>query len=557
MAVFRLVGLRKNQRTGMWEYRRVIPKHLRPYHSGHEFKRSTGTDSKKDAERRALSFIAQFKALQETLESRYRADQETAASSPPAESTRALELSPEDLRGIAGQLAQALLAKHAAEPAPSEAFSANSAVAPPVPGTPAPQWGSQADPWAGQRMMLIAPKNYGVPATEVSLVTRPLKALLEARGITVVEGQWGTLCELTRNALIGAYAILRQRAKGSDVWTEEKLAERFGGGGGEGVPAGSPKVTFKSLLDGLERERGLRSNTIKAYRRHVGSFAKFLKHDDASRVTVDDVVRWKDHLITSGKVSAKTINEGRLAALSSVLGWGKDNRKLTINAALGIRVRAKKKPRTREKDLREEEAKIILRASLKAGSLEEQLARRHKAARRWIPWLCCYSGARVTEIAQLRGSDVQQEEGHWFMLLSPEAGSIKSDEFRRVPLHPHIIEQGFIEFVRAAGKGPLFYDPKRARVGKADKPQANTVGHKLAEWVREIGVDDPQVAPNHGWRHRFITACRKAGIDAEARSAITGHATKTVGESYGRWPMAALTREVEKLPRIDPSCTKL
>lgn len=221
-------------------------------------------------------------------------------------------------------------------------------------------------------------------------------------------------------------------------------------------------------------------------------------------MTVDDVVRWKDHLIASGKVSAKTINEGRLAALSSVLGWGKDNRKLTINAALGIRVRAKKKPRTREKDLREEEAKIILRASLKAGSLEEQLARRHKAARRWIPWLCCYSGARVTEIAQLRGSDVQQEEGHWFMLLSPEAGSIKSDEFRRVPLHPHIIEQGFIEFVRAAGKGPLFYDPKRARAGKADKPQANTVGHKLAEWVREIGVDDPQVAPNHGWRHRFI-----------------------------------------------------
>ena len=265
MAVFRLVGLRKNQRTGMWEYRRVIPKHLRLYHAGREFKRSTGTDSKKDAEREALAFIAQFKALQEALESHYKADQETAASSPPAESAPALELSPEDLRGIAGQLAQALLAKHAAEPAPSEAFSANSTVAPPMPGMPAPQWGSQADPWAGQRMMLIAPKNYGVPATEVSLVTRPLKALLEARGITVVEEQWGTLCELTRNALIGAYAILRQRARGGDVWTEEKLAERFGGGH-ERTPAGSPKVTFKSLLDGLERERGFSHIEQRAHR---------------------------------------------------------------------------------------------------------------------------------------------------------------------------------------------------------------------------------------------------------------------------------------------------
>lgn len=62
-------------------------------------------------------------------------------------------------------------------------------------------------------------------------------------------------------------------------------------------------------------------------------------------MTVDDVVRWKDHLVASKKLNAKTINEGRLAAPSSVLGWGKDNRKLTINTALGIRMRAKKKPR--------------------------------------------------------------------------------------------------------------------------------------------------------------------------------------------------------------------
>lgn len=62
---------------------------------------------------------------------------------------------------------------------------------------------------------------------------------------------------------------------------------------------------------------------------------------------------------------------------------------------------------------------MILRASLKVGSIEEQLARRRKAARRWIPWLCCYSGARVTEIAQLRGSDVQQEEEHLVYAAEP------------------------------------------------------------------------------------------------------------------------------------------
>jgi hypothetical protein len=34
VTVFRLAGLRKNKQTGVWEYRRVIPKRLRPYHAG-------------------------------------------------------------------------------------------------------------------------------------------------------------------------------------------------------------------------------------------------------------------------------------------------------------------------------------------------------------------------------------------------------------------------------------------------------------------------------------------------------------------------------------------
>lgn len=50
MAVFRLVGLRKNKRTGFWEYRRVPPAHLRPYYDKREFKRSTGMADKREAE---------------------------------------------------------------------------------------------------------------------------------------------------------------------------------------------------------------------------------------------------------------------------------------------------------------------------------------------------------------------------------------------------------------------------------------------------------------------------------------------------------------------------
>jgi hypothetical protein len=44
------------------------------------------------------------------------------------------------------------------------------------------------------------------------------------------------------------------------------------------------------------------------------------------------------------------------------------------------------------------------------------------------------------------------------MKLTPEAGTIKTGKPRSVPLHSHIVEQGFVEFVKANGSGPLFYN---------------------------------------------------------------------------------------------------
>jgi integrase len=102
-----------------------------------------------------------------------------------------------------------------------------------------------------------------------------------------------------------------------------------------------------------------------------------------------------------------------------------------------------------------DEAAKILRASL---GLDV-------AGKRWIPWVCAYSGARGGEICQLRGQDVRQIEGVWAMNLTPEAGSMKTGKARLVPLHEHLIEQGFLDYVTKCGNGPLFYNgEKRLRL---------------------------------------------------------------------------------------------
>jgi len=98
-------------------------------------------------------------------------------------------------------------------------------------------------------------------------------------------------------------------------------------------------------------------------------------------------------------------------------------------------------------------------------------------------------------MTQLRVQDVRLEKGIWIIRITPEAGRVKTGRWRDVPLHPDLVAQGFPDFVRARGNGPLFYDPRRGRGGSAAHPIYKKVGERLAAWVRSLGVDDPGVDP--------------------------------------------------------------
>nr|WP_249790325.1 site-specific integrase [Bradyrhizobium yuanmingense] len=174
------------------------------------------------------------------------------------------------------------------------------------------------------------------------------------------------------------------------------------------------------------------------------------------------------------------------------------------------------------------------------------------ASRRWVPWLCAYTGARVNELTQLRGMDVRKIDGIPCIHITPEAGTVKTVKARTVPLHPHLIEMGFFDWARRTkGKKPLFYSLARQRNPDRKNPTSASVGNKLAEWVRSLGISDEDVAPNHGWRHRFKTTGRKAKMDPEIRDAIQGHRPRTEGEDYGEFPPDVMLHEIRKLPRYE------
>jgi integrase len=154
----------------------------------------------------------------------------------------------------------------------------------------------------------------------------------------------------------------------------------------------------------------------------------------------------------------------------------------------------------------------------------------------------------------LRGIDIEDRNGLYVMKLTPDAGTLKSRKTRVVPLHEHIIAQDFMEMVRRVGKGALFYNdttPQRVSADplKPARSRANTARAHLGEWVRRLGVDDPELSPNHSWRHTFKRIADDIGMPEKMNDAITGHTQATEGRKYGPPSVGAMAKALEKFPR--------
>jgi integrase len=139
---------------------------------------------------------------------------------------------------------------------------------------------------------------------------------------------------------------------------------------------------------------------------------------------------------------------------------------------------------------------------------------------------------------------------------------MKTKQARTVPLHEHLIDQGFLDYVKTKGRGPLFYNPTAPTTPNGTSSNTNTVlTHPktpravqqrvhLAEWVRkDIGITDPEVSPTHGWRHSFKQIADRHGISDRVSDAITGHAPPTAGRAYGTPILADMAEALKRFPR--------
>jgi hypothetical protein len=171
----------------------------------------------------------------------------------------------------------------------------------------------------------------------------------------------------------------------------------------------------------------------------------------------------------------------------------------------------------------------------------EALARNANEAHKfWLPHVGLFTGARVNELCQLNPqTDIRCDarSGVWFFDITDDSQShdkvdksVKtSGSKRKVPVHPKLIELGFIDHVKhlkSAGHRLLF--PGFQPVAGKASPKAVLW---FREFLREIGLRDEtanaRIVGMHAFRSTLLHRAMVQGVvNAEA---ITGHAGNVTG----------------------------
>jgi integrase len=293
-------------------------------------------------------------------------------------------------------------------------------------------------------------------------------------------------------------------------------------------PVMKASCTFDTLLAGWAADHGMKIDTAPIPRalydrkRTLARLGEFLGHTEASTVTQADAVRWKEDM-QRRELHASTIRND-LSEMSAVWTWGIRNGKLTQapNPFTGISPPKARKKGREPRAFSDAEAALVLQA-----------AREKTGAMRWLPWLACLTGTRISEICQADKSDVVEVDGVWVIHIHDDGDdrSLKNEDSRRtIPIHPALVLEGFLRYVASLPAGsPLFPDiPPDATFGL----RGVTASKRVGRWVRSLGITDPRISPNHSWRHWFIGSCRRVAMHVEVRSALTGHSAR-MDESAG------------------------
>lgn len=309
---------------------------------------------------------------------------------------------------------------------------------------------------------------------------------------------------------------------------------------------GKGKYLDTDILDGWAAERKPSPRGKDAYWRDAKLFNSMMGRKSVELITKADVMAYKRKLIADPTRSQVNVRD-RLAYLRTLLEWAAQEDIVPVNVARDVKMAVTERGEKR-KDFSTDDLNALFAGPVHAKG--ERPKGGFGEAVYWLLLLALFMGARREEIGQLRVQDVKpvayiddddKRQEVWCIDITDTPdddalpNQIKNEASNRlVPLHPKLIELGFIEYVTKLPDqaGRVFPGLKAVGIGKK---LTDKIGQWFSRYKQDCGIDD-KAKVFHSFRHTWKTHAVDAGIPERVCRQFQGHEGKDAADKYGAAP---------------------
>jgi len=297
-------------------------------------------------------------------------------------------------------------------------------------------------------------------------------------------------------------------------------------------PASALRMRDVFELWRAKRPKTPAAKSVEVANRVVELFEQTLGNPPLVKLTRSDGIKMRDAIVATG-VSARTAG--------NLLGWLitlmryeiKELRRLESNPWDGLEVEGSNERKQKRVNLKTPQLQALFSDPLFQTYLIPKRAKNAGLdAAYWLPLMVAFTGARVTELAQLLVSDLVQEDGVWYVHIRvtyPEWQKLKGyypgvtdgPSVRCVPIHAELVRLGLPEYasaIKAAGHERLF--------PMVPVSEVNNAGGSFSSWfssfktARGLGPEHTF----HSFRHTVETSLKRLKENPFHINQLTGHA---------------------------------
>lgn len=314
--------------------------------------------------------------------------------------------------------------------------------------------------------------------------------------------------------------------------------------------ASRSQLEFQTSIDRLLDSIEVSDIPVKEItKEHIREFKKLLvklpsrRPNKINGMSLREIIKWAEEQPQGlSRLSPSTVNK-TIACVSAVLGYAAKVGHIDMNPAQGLNMESAKSnqsARMRTPYTLSDLNKIF---SFPIYTDNQRPSAGAGEAAYWFPLLALFTGCRLEELGQLSTENVRHERDIAYLDLTTLEQVKTPSARRRIPIHPQLIQLGFLSYVQEVPNGYLFPDLTVSPDGKRTSAWSKYWGR----YARKHGGFDKSKT-FHSFRHAFRDACREAEMEQGLSSALMGHKQEGTHEEYGAgYSLRKLSEATRKL----------